>query len=200
MPAIHLKKTVQYNLKHLLHRVAQDDEDAFKVIFDAYKERFYAVALKMTRSHAIAEEIVQETFIKIWQKRFSLGDIENADAYFFTAIYRRIYNYYKKLALEQKLLDHIATLPASKNITDETVLAWESERFINDAIKSLPAQQQLVFRLSKQDGLSREQIAEKLQISPNTVRNHLAAAIQSIKAHLNGAAITWSLLLWVTPC
>ncbi|MBN9383776.1 MAG: sigma-70 family RNA polymerase sigma factor [Chitinophagaceae bacterium] len=184
-----------YNDKELLLRIAKGDERAFRIFFDRYRDRFYAVALKMTRSDDVAQEMVQDIFMKIWQNRAFLDRITKPDTYFFTALYRQIYRHYKKLALERRLLKLIAESPTFRNITDETILAQESERLINEAITRLPKQQQIVFRLSKQDGLSREQIAEKLHISPNTVRNHLSDAIQSIKAYLNHVALIYLLLL-----
>jgi RNA polymerase sigma-70 factor (ECF subfamily) len=186
-----------YHDKDLLRRIAAGDEKAFRVLFNSYKNRFYAVVLKMTRSDTIAEEMVQEIFLKIWQNRAQLVHIDNPDAYFFTALYRQVFRHYKKLSLERKLLSLIAQSPTFRNITDETVLAHESSRLINEAIAKLPPQQQLVFRLSKVDGLSREQIAEQLHISPNTVKNHLADAIKSIKSHLGNAALLYILLLTI---
>lgn len=177
-----------------MQQVAAGDQKAFRVLFDQYKERFYAVARKMTRSDDTAQEMVQEIFIKIWQNRYSLSQVNDADAYLFTILYRQIFRHYKKLALERKLLRLIAESPAFRNVTDETVLARESQRLINEAVAQLPPQQQQVFLLSKQQGLTREQVAEKLRISPNTVRNHLAEAIRHIKLHLKQAALLYLLL------
>lgn len=193
-----MKYIPPYDDRELLRQIATGDEGAFRVIFDRYKDRFYSVVLKMTRSDNVAEEMVQEIFLKIWQNRASLSDINSPDSYFFTVLYRQVFRHYKKLALEQKLLKLISESPTFQNITDEVVLAHESERLINEAITKLPPQQQLVFKLSKQDGLSREQIAEKLHISPNTVRNHLADAIKSIKVYLNHAALVYLLFLILT--
>jgi RNA polymerase sigma-70 factor (ECF subfamily) len=179
----------------LLIRISEGDEKAFRILFDHYKERFYAVVLKMTGSDDIAEEIVQEVFVKIWTNRASLKEISSADAYFFTSVYRKVYSHYKKLALERKFLKLIAESPSFKNITDDAVLARESERLINEAIAKLPPQQQLVFKLSKQDGLSREQIADLLKISPNTVRNHMADAMKFIKSYIGHAALVYLLIL-----
>ena len=181
---------VPYNQKEMLRKIAEGDEKAFRVFFDLYRSRFYSVTFKMTRSDSLAQEIVQEVFMKIWQKRSTLPELINPDSYFFTCLYRRIFRHYKKFALERKLLQVIAESPSFQNITDETIKANEIERLIRLALAKLPPQQQLVFKLSKQDGLTREQIAEKLQISPNTVKNHLAHAIQFIKSDLRTATFT----------
>lgn len=187
-----------YNDTELLQHIAKGDEAAFRVLFDGYKARFYAVAIKMTRSSTIAEEMVQDVFLRIWQSREQLAVVENPESYFFTILYRQVFKHFKKLALEHKLLKLIAESPAFQNITDETILAQESERLINEAVSKLPPQQQLVFKLNKQDGLSRDQIAEMLHISPNTVRNHLAEAFKFIRAYLKYATFLILALTFVT--
>lgn len=183
--------------KVLLRQIADGDEKAFRILFYHYKDRFYSVVLKMSRSGDTAEEIVQEVFIKIWEQRASLIEINNPDAYFFTVIYRRVFDHYKKIALERKLLKVISEFPTFQNITDETVLANESERLVKEAVTKLPPQQQLIFKLSKHQGMSREQIAEQLHLSPNTVRNHMAEAIKFIRIYLSNAALSYSVLAWL---
>lgn len=190
-----MKAFSSYHLKELLQSIAEGDEFAFRIVFDNYKNRFYAVALKMTRSDTIAQEMVQDIFLKIWQNRTSLASIDNPEAYFFTTLYHLIYKYYKKLSLERKMLKLISESPQFRNITDETVLAQESEKLISEAIAKLPPQQQLVFKLSKHDGLNREQIAEQLHISPHTVRNHMAEAVRFIRNYLDRAAVLPLLLV-----
>ena len=173
----------------VLRLVSIGDEKAFRVLFDHYRDRFYYVALKMTGLEDVSEETAQEAFIQIWKQRTSLAEVENPDAYFFTILYRQVYQFYKKRAVEKKLKMAIADSPLSKNYTDEAVLAKESERLINGAVSRLPPQQQTVFKLSKQEGLTREQIAEQMNISPNTVRNHLGEAMKSIRTYLNDLAL-----------
>ena len=151
----------------------------------------------MTRSDLVAEEIVQEVFISIWQNRALLTGIDNPGTYFFTAVYRRVYRHFKKLTLDRALMKVIAEADQFKNITDETILGREKERLINEAIAKLPPQMQLVFRLGKQEGLSREQIAEQLKISPNTVRNHMLEAMKAIRSYLDNAALAAFYLFWL---
>jgi RNA polymerase sigma-70 factor (family 1) len=184
-----------YEGNGLLGRIAAGDEPSFRALFDLYKNRFYLVALKMTRSEIASEELVQEIFLKIWRNRSSLVKVENADAYLFTIAYREIYRYFKKLALEKKMQEVLSTSPVLQNVTDEAVLAQECERLLNEAVSKLPSQQQRVFKLARQDGLTREQIANELKISPNTVKNHLADAIKSIKTRLGYTIIFYVVLV-----
>jgi RNA polymerase sigma-70 factor (ECF subfamily) len=184
-----------YDEKALLSEIARGDERAFKKLFDLYKGRFYSVVLKMTRSDEVAEDIVQDVFMNIWNKRERLVDIDNPSSYFFTAVYRRVYHHYRKIAQEKKLLQVVPPVKESVNTTDEIVLARESNKLISQAISKLPPQQQRVFKLSKQEGLSREDVARQLQISPNTVKNHLADALKFIRTFLRDSSRTFLILL-----
>ena len=181
----------------LLHLVSKGDQDAFRILFDHYKERFHWVVMKMTGSEHVAEEITQETFIKIWNQRESLEHVHNADAYFFTVVYRLVYKYYKKLAIDEKIEQAALSAPDSASVTEEMVITRESQRIISEAIDKVPPQQQLIYKLSKIEGLSREEIASRLNISPNTVRNHLAEAMKSLRIYLKDIAWVQALLLWL---
>lgn len=186
-----------YDEKVLLAEVATGDEQAFKKLFDLYKERFYSVTLKMTRSDEVAEDIVQDVFMNIWNKRERLADIDNPSSYFFTAVYRRIYHHYRKIAQEKKLLQVAPPVKQSGNTTEEMVLAHESDELISQAISKLPPQQQLVFKLTKQEGLSRDYVARELHISPNTVKNHLADALKFIRTFLRNSNPAFLIILWL---
>jgi RNA polymerase sigma-70 factor (ECF subfamily) len=183
-----LQENALYDQKQLFIQLAAGDEAAFRALFDLYRSRFYAVALKMTRSEYIAEEIVQEVFVLLWAKRTQLTTIEKPSTYLFTIVYNSIYAHFKKIALEKK-----AHQALSEQLTDlesplEIILQnKENEQLLQRAIEQLPPQQQLVYKLSKQEGLSREEIAERLQISPNTVKNHLQEAIKFLRAYLERA-------------
>jgi RNA polymerase sigma-70 factor (family 1) len=185
-----------YDEKKLLARIAAGDEKAFRKLFDLFKVRFYAVALKMTRSDEVAQDIVQDVFMNIWSKREVLPDVDNLSSYLFTAVYRRIYRHFRKIALERKLLQTLA-VNEYVNTNDEMVLARESRDLISQAIAKLPPQQQLVFKLVKQEGLSRADIAQQLQISPNTVKNHLTDALKFIRAFLHNSTLAFVILFWL---
>ena len=186
----------RYDEKALLVEIAAGDEAAFRKLFSLYKERFYSVVFKMTRSDEVAEDIVQDVFMNIWRKREILVDIDNPSSYFFTAVYRRVYHHYRKVALEKKLLQVMPPTKESVNTTEEMVMAHESKNLISLAIAKLPPQQQLVFKLSKQEGLSREDVATQLHISPNTVKNQLSSAIKFIRAFLGKSTFTSMVILW----
>lgn len=176
--------------KELLQRISKGDEKAFREVFDLYKERFFAAALKMTRSPDAAEEIVQEVFVSLWMRRALLTTVENPPSYLFTIVYNTISARFKKIALEMKIKQMIAERSVdSENIIEEKLEVKEANQRIQSILHRLPEQQQLVYYLSKEEGLSREEIAQKMHISPNTVKNHLLRATKYIREHFNKVMI-----------
>lgn len=173
-----------HNETLLLKQISEDDDAAFRKIFELYRDRFYGVAIKMSDSVYIAEEMVQEAFITLWKNRSLVANVEKPSSYLFTIFYRCLYKHFKQEAIEQKLKKEISVLESENEAADPRagILTLEGRyELLERAIGLLPAQQAMVYRLSKQEGLSREQVAAKLGISPNTVRNHLAEAIRTMK-------------------
>lgn len=166
----------------LFKRVAKEDQAAFREIFTRYKEPFYAAALKMTRCADTAEEIVQNVFVGIWVSRSGLAEVESPSAYLFASLYHDIYRHFREQAMQRKLRQQVLAQGIfAENPTEEALSYKECESTLSRLIGQLPRQQQLVYRLSRQDGLSREEIARKLDISPNTVKNHLLRALKHIR-------------------
>lgn len=184
--------------RDLLARIAAGDENAFRAFFDAYNQRFYKAVLKMTGSASTAEEIVQEVFMQVWHKKENLTQVQQPDSYFFTAVYRRVYRHFKNEARLSRLYQTLRETGRSiGNTTEEMVIASENDRLILDAIEKLPAQQKQIFTMSKRQGMSREEISERLHLSPNTVRNHLHQAIKFIKSQINASYLAMFVFYWL---
>ncbi len=183
--------------KELLQRIAQGDEAAFRIIFDHYKERFYAAAIKMTRSADTAEEIVQEVFITLWLRRGVLASVETPASYLFAIVYNNIYAHFKKLAVEKKMKQGVCLrISDTECPTEDRLIDKENQQLLQSLIQQLPPQQQSVYKLSKLEGLSRGEIAERLHISPNTVKNHLQEAVKFIRVHFSKTiSLLFSLLI-----
>jgi RNA polymerase sigma-70 factor (ECF subfamily) len=173
--------------EQLLSLLKNDDEAAFTELFRRYDKRIYFFALKMIKNETLAEEIVQEIFIKLWNKRDALTPIDNAQAYILTIAANHTLNQIKKHLSEQRMLDRLAALMKEKftNNVEELLLLHDSETLVMQAVDKLPPQQKRVYLLSRQEGLNYEEIADKLNISRNTVRNHLVEALRSIRYYID---------------
>jgi len=168
--------------KELLLEVASGDPESFKYLFDKYKNKIYSMSMYITRSEYISEEITQEAFYKVWQHREKLGKIEYFNSYLRTIVTNVAYNYLKRLANEKFILKSISKESAgSSNSTEHTVLFNDYQAILEQAIQKLPPQQKRVYILSRQEGLKQEEIAKKMNISINTVKEYLKSATISVR-------------------
>lgn len=179
-----------YNEQHLIHLISQGDEKAFAELFHHYRNKIYGIAFKLTHSTAVAEEITGDVFLKIWMKRNSLDEIENFSAYLFTIARNEAYKILKQIAKNYKivLLNENAEMTAGEN-SEDLLIAKHYTTLLHRAVERLPRQQKQVYHLIKERDLKRGEVAEILQLQPETVKFHLAQAMKNIRAfcllHLN---------------
>ena len=170
--------------KSLFQQISAGDEKAFRAIFDLHKVDLYKIALRLTRSHVIAEEIIQELFIGLWVSKEHLNKVEDPSSYIYRILLNKLGKYAKKEAAQRNIKAASRNVPASTNATEELVDAHETQRMIDQALVKLPKNQKIVYRLSRQEGLSNYEIASHLHVSTNTVKSHLYRAIWFIRSHL----------------
>jgi RNA polymerase sigma-70 factor (ECF subfamily) len=174
-----------YKEKELLYRLTGGDEIAFRELYIHYKNEVYSFALGITRSIPLAEEIVQDTFVKLWQHRDELPDIQKFEPWFFTIIRNLCYSALRKLALDRKTQSAHEKQPTQQVATAEEILITrENRELVQSAINQLPEQQRRVYLLSQDAGMTYEEIATELNISRNTVKEHLKRAKAAIKTYI----------------
>jgi RNA polymerase sigma-70 factor (family 1) len=172
-----------HNEKELLQQVAFGSEAAFTTIFNLHQERIYSVALMITHSDTLAEEIVQDIFLSIWLKKENLLNVENFTSWLFIITRNQAYHYLKKLARERNNLKNAAnTIPMYETDTERMLAEKEYREALRIAIARLPEQQKQVYQLMREQQLSREQTAQQLGIHPETVKTHMARALKNIRA------------------
>jgi len=177
--------SLPFDEKTLLSQVAEGDEKAFRILFDRYWDNIYGVAFAFTKSSQIAEEMVQDIFLKIWTKKHLLNSIQKFDAYLFRVAKNHIYNELRKKIKEEPFTENVINYFREIRDTPEQQMIYkESQRLVKQAIENLSSQQKLIYQLSREQGMSQEEIAEKLQISKNTVKSHMNKALQSIRHYL----------------
>ena len=167
--------------------VSQGDEAAFRRLFNKYHQPVFGYAVKLTRSREIALDAVQEVFMKTWLNRGGLDAGLSIKAYLFTAIRNYVFDYLKKAMHSEKLRQHILYhQPGSEAGTDHRVIIRELEAAQAKVIESLPPQRRQIFKMSRFEGLSHEEIANQLGISRNTVKDQIVKASRVIREQLGG--------------
>ena len=173
-----------YNEFEILKLVAEGNKNAFTQIYNNYRNKIYSIAFELTESTGVAEEIVQDVFLKIWMKRESLHEVEHFRAYLFTITRNYVFTALKRLARKEKIeVNAMEGAPLYYHDTEDRVLNNEYTRILQAAIDRLPEQQRQVYNLIKKEGLKREEAATALQLSPETVKSHLAQAMRSVRTY-----------------
>ncbi|HEY8387622.1 MAG TPA: RNA polymerase sigma-70 factor [Parasegetibacter sp.] len=160
-----------------------EKEEQFAQIFHQYRDKVYSIALRMTESVELAEDIVQDVFLQLWLHSDKLSDLTHFKAYLFTTTRNHVYNALKKKAIRESTPE-IITAPLSGNSfpADDVLLNKEYSTILNQAIAQLPEQQEKVYRLTQFEQLKRDEIARIMNISPETVKQHLAQARRNLRS------------------
>jgi RNA polymerase sigma-70 factor (ECF subfamily) len=172
------------NGNELLKQVVQGDEVAFEKLFQLYKNKLYAFIYQLSGSATIAEDVLQDVFLKIWRNRAQLTGIDNFNAYLYRMAQNHAVNVLRRQSREALLLTEVQRLAPQKVFGDEWLAAKEVQTALQQAIDSLPARQRKVYQLGKEQGLSYEEIANMLNISTSTVRNHMVQALKAIREYI----------------
>ena len=183
----------------LIAGLRNSEEPVFAVVFDIYKTKLYSFAWRFLKDRTLCEEIVQETLITLWANRLELDPKYPLGPYLYTIARRLTLNILRNAATADAAREKLwMNLNEAHNETEDTVLLADLEQFIEETVAKLPKQQQLIFKLSRYEGLTHEQIAAKLNISKNTVNNHLVEALKNLRKHFRNSGISYGILIaWV---
>ncbi|MDW7690443.1 RNA polymerase sigma-70 factor [Flammeovirgaceae bacterium SG7u.111] len=184
------------NLKdeELICCIKEGEEKAFQALFDRYFFKLCDFSYKFLKNEFQCEEAVSDVFMNIWLKRETLEKDINIKPYLFVATRNQAFSLLRK---EKESSKDIAELTSSEtpqiNTTIDQISYQELEHEIEKIISSLPEQRQLIFRLSRFEGLPYKEIAQILSISPNTVQNQMVKAIQQIASRYSKLKSEWEL-------
>lgn len=166
------------------------DHTAFTEIYNRYWKKLFLVAAHKIKNLEEAEEIVQQIFVSLWNRRTSLKISTSLSAYLSVSVKYSVIKALDKQYHQQKYTDSLGL----KGIADDSTQEWldflELKECLEKLVNKLPEKCQLVYRMSKDQGLSQKKIAEELKISEKTVEAHLGKAMKSLRAGLNQFMIT----------
>ena len=172
--------------KVLLQQIAHGDEAAFSTLFYAYYASLHPFIMKLTRSAEDTEEVIQETFLRLWLSRDKLLEVESPQAWIHTVAVNECYKFLKKRSSRK---DGLAGLRSAEQKQDgeETLHALqlkEVKQLVTEAVSRLPHRRRRIFQMSRDEGMTIPQIAAELRISPNTVKNTLVTSLRTIRDYL----------------
>lgn len=168
----------------LLSRMAEGDSGAFQTLFQRHWEKIYSIAFMYTKSEVLSEELVQDIFLKIWLHREKIPELSNFEGYLFITARNHIYNRLRVKSQETPFRQELHSYFADPGQADDNVIFKQSQELIHRAIENLPPQQRKIFMLSRYEGLTLEEIAGEMGISPLTARSHMRKALASLRSFL----------------
>ena len=182
----------------LVHRIKYGEKNAYQKLFERYAPKIYQFSLSYLKNEADAEELVQDVFLKIWEKREILDSSQNIKAYIFKIAVNTIYDFIRRKNIESAFNDFAkVNFNKSSNDTWDTIIYEEMQVTLNELITKMPEQRRRIFRLSKTKGLTNDEIAKKLNLSKRTVENQLYRAILFLKEHLKNESVFAILFFYI---
>lgn len=176
----------------LLKRMSNDDQEAFSLLYRRYWEDLFITAVKALRGQQEAEDVVQDVFLSIWNRRKELRIEGPLDAYLQVSVRYKAIHYIEKNITRR---DYLAMLTdAAVNILPASIEVKlqlkEVQQTIYNTVAQMPPKMQEVYRLSRQQHLTHKEIARQLGISVETVKKHIQHAMQLIKTALGAHSAT----------
>ena len=173
------------NEKELLFRVAASSQEAFKILHDHYAKHVYGLALRLMKSPEMAQDLTQEIFVKVWLKREQLSGIQQFRPWLNTISKNLALDYLRKRVAapsnEEYMINFFSDLSPS---AEEKLALKQLEGAIREAVDQLSPQLKTAFTLSRFQGLTHMEIAQKMNISPITSKSHLVRALAIIRKYL----------------
>jgi len=174
-----------YDEAAVILAVAAGDQTAFEQLFFQHKDRVYTIALTYTENRMIAEEVVQDVFVRVWKNRQKLKEVGVFSSWIYVIARNRSLTALRKITREDHRKEaFVSLLPTDINDAEERIQDNYMEALLEKAMSRLTPQQKKVFVLSRIQGHTRKEVAEMLNLTPSTVSVHLTIALRSIKTYL----------------
>jgi RNA polymerase sigma-70 factor, ECF subfamily len=180
----------QYSDAELMREIKEDNMFAFDSLYKRYSNRLYKFAFSILKSTEESENILQDVFLNLWEKRHNVEKESSVKYYIFTITYNSAISLIRKKAKESQFFDHLKSLQDINQDMPSLELEYnELTTALKDIINLLPQRQKEVYLLHKEEGLKYQEIAERLNISVNTIETHMSRALKTIQDKLGKSSL-----------
>ncbi|WP_421942713.1 RNA polymerase sigma factor [Pedobacter sp.] len=182
----------------LFLKISEGDEYSFSLFFNEHISRLESFVMRYTKSVESTQEVIQNSFIRLWLNRDKLSTIDNPKAYLYKFVTNECLSYLRKsLRNQQVLADFGTTQEDSTNQVLESIYVSDIRKIISSVILRMPSKRRQIYELSRVQGKSIPEIALALGLSPNTVKNTLVTALKNIKDALKDHGISINILILI---
>ncbi len=177
--------TTAYDENIVLQQISKGNEKAFSQLVQQYWNNIYSQALIYLKSSTAAQDVVQEVFIKVWVNREKLPNIESFDSYLFILARNLIISEFRK-QISRRVNVNVSEMPLQAYGSPDEILSFKQSReMVAKAIDLLPPQQKIAFILSRDEGLSYDEIAFRMQLSRETIKKHIGRALNFLRTYMH---------------
>lgn len=170
---------------HFINLLRKRDEEAFKEVYYTHSEKLYSVAFQILKDDVLAQEVVQEAFIVLWKNLEELSRDTNLWSYLYVIARRNCLNKLRQLSVSMKYVNEAREiLETPSTFVMNKLESVELQLIINNCLAQLPPKQREVFQMSREEGKTHIEIAQELNLSPHTVRNHIVAVLRKLRDKL----------------
>jgi RNA polymerase sigma-70 factor (ECF subfamily) len=191
-----MKDIILYNDEELMQEIKAGNMFAFDALYRKYNKKLYKFGYSILKSTEEAENLIQDVFLNLWENRHKVEKNSSIKSYVFTITYNSAISIIRKKARESQFIEYLKTL---QDINVEPVnveLEYnELTSKLDEIINELPRRQKEVYLLHKVEGLKYNEIAERLNISVNTIENHMSHALKTIRKKLGNYSLI-AILFW----
>lgn len=182
----HRSPDINIHEKQLIRNLKKGSYDAFNNIYALYAKRLYVYCLKFTKSEEDAEEIVQDTFLKLWRNKADIRQEETVQSLLFIMAKHMLINAYRAKVNHPIFEEYVEYIqPSSVESTGYHIEYIDFVKIIDAAIQKLPVTQQEVIKMSRFHHLANKEIAQKLSLSEQTVKNQLSVGLKTLQEYLS---------------
>lgn len=171
--------------KELLQKLRDGDNQAFEQVYNKYYYNLTGHLIRMLKSTDLAKEVVQDTFMALWEHRDRLDPEKSIKSYLFKIATNQTFNIFKKASHDEKYRAYLyPIIEAGYEQIETAILKKENEKILQEILQKMPQKQREVFTLCKLQGKSYQEVSEELEISTSTVHTHIKRSNQFLKENL----------------
>jgi RNA polymerase sigma-70 factor (ECF subfamily) len=185
------------NDQELIRRLKKGNIDAFNQLFYVYSSKLYHFAYGYLKSKEEAEEMVQEIFTKIWDKRLEIKEEYQFRSYLFSIAFNYIKKYFRSKALVNKYVECHSLQSSETKETDDEINYGSLKMRVDQLVDQMPEKRRIVFIKSRFEGKNAKDISIEMNISQSTVENHLNMALKHLRQHLKDENLAGLLFFWL---
>ena len=161
--------------------IADGNVDSFEHLFFQYQPRLVNFLIGLTHDKEVSRDMAQDLFLSLWKDREKLKNVRSFSSYLFQMARFTVYDYFDRLIVSEKYTNEYLQDACQAESEEETLSVRERQSIINRTVERMSPQRSKIYRMSREEGLSNDEIAKRLDISKRTVENHLTAALAILR-------------------